>query len=57
MAVCYWPFSNQYTYKWQYPNYNYKCAGFTYYSSVDPEWFVMDDFGNAVRSFIQYDSE
>lgn len=44
-------------YHYRVPQYHYHCARFLYYSSCDPEWFIMDDFGNAVHSDISYCAE
>lgn len=38
-------------YFWQVPRYHYNCLGFMY--ARNPQFYVMDDFGNAVSSIIE----
>lgn len=44
-------------YRYQVPKYNYPAMGFLYYASVNTDWFIMDDYGNAVRSIVEYDCD
>lgn len=40
-------------YRYQIPDYhNWDCNGFTYQFSSG--WYIMDDYGNAVMSYVCY---
>jgi hypothetical protein len=42
-------------FKYNHPEYAYDCMGFQFRYDFYRHWFIMDDYGNAVVSVVNYE--